>query len=671
MKKSLPLFVLLFLAAASNAQSTRMVLFEEFTGENCVPCANSNPGINNTLADPANVNRVAAIKWEVPIPSAPSKNTSLYQTNKAEINWRHLGWNGGYSSTTINAPTANGYGYPSQWVSTDPVSSGVNSAPQGRLDGQYLWSFGAGSNHGANLSTGAINNAANVPSPFTINMVRAWNSDATAITLTITVTASMNYTATGALVFRTVMVEKLVEFSTPSGSNGEKSFHDVAIKSFPNIQNGTALASTWNVNDTHTFTLNCVIPTYARKKTEIGFVGFIQDDGTRKVEQAAKLDKSALPNDAAAISGVVQPACAGVVNADIVVKNTGLNPITTMTITPFVDNNPATITNWTGNLAPGASATITMNPFNSPSANGGHVFSYSISSIGANDLDSGNDVFSANFLVANNYQNMPVVETFDGTFPPAAWTSLDTDPTSTWVKSTDAGAYGLTSESMLMSFYTNTHSGEVEDMILPPVDLSGAATPVLDFVYAYARRHVNNPDKLEILVSKDCGTNWTKIFDREGLALASVLTDRTNPFVPTAAEWRQESIELTDFNNATVLVKFRTTNRNGNNLYIDDINLRQPGNAGIAEINGKAITASIYPNPSNGSAVINAMSQVSGEGSVTVVNVLGQPVYTRKVQLKAGSNNIQVELGTQSQGIYYVTLQSGKTSVTKKLTVTN
>src|SRR4249919_818892 len=137
MKKSLPLFALLFLAAVSNAQSTRMVLFEEFSGENCGPCAQANPGINATLADPANINRVAAIKWEVPIPSAPTKATSLYQTNKAEINWRHLGWNGGYSSTVINPPSSNGFGYSSQWVSTDPITSGVNSAPQGRLDGQY------------------------------------------------------------------------------------------------------------------------------------------------------------------------------------------------------------------------------------------------------------------------------------------------------------------------------------------------------------------------------------------------------------------------------------------------------------------------------------------------------------------------------------------------------
>src|SRR4051794_38612488 len=111
MKKSLPLFALILFAAVSSGQSTRMVLFEEFTGENCGPCAAANPGVNATLSDPANVNRVAAIKWQVPIPTAPSKATSLYQTNKAEINWRHLGWNGGYSSTAINAPTTNGFGY--------------------------------------------------------------------------------------------------------------------------------------------------------------------------------------------------------------------------------------------------------------------------------------------------------------------------------------------------------------------------------------------------------------------------------------------------------------------------------------------------------------------------------------------------------------------------------
>ena len=45
--------------------------------------------------------------------------------------------------------------------------------------------------------------------------------------------ATANFSATGTLMFRTVMVEKHVHFPVQSGTNGEKDFDDVAIAAFP------------------------------------------------------------------------------------------------------------------------------------------------------------------------------------------------------------------------------------------------------------------------------------------------------------------------------------------------------------------------------------------------------------------------------------------------------
>src|SRR5690606_28787457 len=162
MKKNIFTLFAVGSALVAVAQSPRQVLFKEFTGENCPPCASASPGISATLK--ANASKVVAIKWQVPIPSAPATSWSLYKTNKAEIDWRFRGWNGGTGSSILNPPSANGYGYHSQYNSTYNITSGVNSAPQGRLDGQYLWSFGnASSNHGAQVSAAnVINDAANV-----------------------------------------------------------------------------------------------------------------------------------------------------------------------------------------------------------------------------------------------------------------------------------------------------------------------------------------------------------------------------------------------------------------------------------------------------------------------------------------------------------------------------
>ena len=475
MKKQLLLIAASLLSAGVFAQTQRMVLYEEFTGENCGPCASTNPALNALLKQPINQQRVAAIKWEVPIPSAPSATWSLYQTNKTEINWR-------YRSTS-----AGGYGYPSQNTSSSGITSGINSAPSGRIDGQHQWTFGASSDHPANLSNSALASAAAVSAPFAINMTREWNSDASAINVTVVVTASQNFTATGALKFRTVMVERTIKFALAPGSNGEKDFDDVAIKSFPTIHGGTSLASNWTSGQTFSFTLNCPVPSYVRKKTEIAFVGFIQDDGDRKVHQAFRLEKEGLPYDAAAIAAQLEPVCSANMSPIVTVENKGVNPITTMTITPYTDGSAQNVTTWTGNLLPGNSTTVALSSFNAPTTAGAHTFSYNVTAIDGTDMDDTNNGRLATFVVATDYSSNPVVEGFGGSFPPANWTMLADNGAKPWVKSPAAGAYGFSAESMMMSFFNNSNVGEKAEIVLPPVDLSGDGVPVLDFVYAYAQ----------------------------------------------------------------------------------------------------------------------------------------------------------------------------------------
>jgi hypothetical protein len=156
------------------------------------------------------------------------------------------------------------------------------------------------------------------------------------------------------------MVEREIHFDTPPGSTTEKDFYDVAIKSFPNIQNGTPLAASWTSGQTYSFTLNCPVPLYARKKTEIAFVGFIQDDGDKKVHQAYRLDKVALTYDAAAVSAKVEPVCTGTMAPTVVIKNNGTNAITNLTITPYINGTAANNTQWSGNIPSGGTTSIVL-----------------------------------------------------------------------------------------------------------------------------------------------------------------------------------------------------------------------------------------------------------------------------------------------------------------------
>lgn len=233
MKKTTTLLSFLALTTVGFAQSPRMSLFEEFTGENCGPCASTNPQIDPILAPHHGVDCIT-LKWQVAIPTAPISPTSLYQQNKLEIDARD-----NYYS--------------------------ISSAPTAKLDGQNMSVFGTVSaqnpDHAGNINNSLIATSSAITSPFTIAMNRAWDATFSTITVTGTLTATGNYTTTGTnLKFRLVMTEKQINYAVAPGSNGEKEFHWVARKSFPDLANGTAMANTWTVGQTQTFTITCALP---------------------------------------------------------------------------------------------------------------------------------------------------------------------------------------------------------------------------------------------------------------------------------------------------------------------------------------------------------------------------------------------------------------------------
>jgi hypothetical protein len=223
----------------------------------------------------------------------------------------------------------------------------------------------------------------------------------------------------------------------------------------------------------------------------------------------------------------------------------------------------------------------------------------------------------------------------------------------------------------MLPLYTNTKLGDVQELILPPVDLSGPDVPILDFVYAYAQRVSGSNDMLDILVSSDCGQNWTNVFSRQGPVLASVITPQPNSWIPSAADWRQESVMLTNYNLTEVIVKFVGTNGNGNNLYIDDINLRQPNITGIGAKKANTFSTVVFPNPAEGSAVISITSPSAAQAFISVTNMMGQVITSGRINVLEGETSFNVDLSNTAAGIYHVSVTAGNEVTTTKLTVTH
>ncbi|MBA2613152.1 MAG: T9SS type A sorting domain-containing protein [Bacteroidetes bacterium] len=664
MKKTYFIFAFVICSLFSSAQ-IRTSLFEEFTGENCNPCASTNPALNITLLSATNAPKVIAIKWQVPIPSAPSLTWSLYRTNQAEIDWRY------------KSSASGGYGYPSQNTPTNAVTSGINSAPAGRLDGRHQWDFGATSDHPFYISNAVISSAQSQTTNFSINMSTAWDATFSNCAVTVTVQSSTAFTSTGTLVYRLCLVERTINFDSPPGTNGEKDFYDAVRKSYPTATTGTAVTSmgtvlpnTWTAGQTQTFVVNCAVPSYVYDKGQMSFVGFVQDDGTRLIYQAARTLQPAIPNDAKAVSiSIPSVQCTNTLMPSVTIKNNGINAITAMTVTPVLDGVTGANIFWTGNLAPTATTNLVMNVISTSS--GAHTYSYNITGVSGGDVVMSNNTKKIFFITPTTNFPGPVTEGFvSTTFPPTNWALFNLDNgVNTFTRTAIAGGYGTSAESMLFQVNSITN-GDIDEIYLPPTDLTGITLPELSFDLSYCQIFTTSKDSLKAFVSGDCGNTWNMVWANGGSSMATAPTNSLTFFVPTASQWSTAIVPLTTYSNAPqLLVKFWGKSNAGNRLFLDNINLQQSNLTAIK--NSVAFNAAfdVYPNPAADEATVFLTALNDQEIKLTVTNSIGQMVYNKKYKLNAGSNNVSLDCKNLAAGVYIVVMESDKNKQTKKLII--
>jgi hypothetical protein len=637
MKKQLLSLGLATLSILATAQTARTVLYEEFTGENCGPCASTNPGLNTLLM--ANPSKVIPIKWQVDIPSAPTTTWSLWQTDQTEIGWR-----------------AYSYGY------------GVSSAPNGRIDGQSQTVFGAASDHPGYMTQAIINTAQAVTSPFSISMLRSWDPGFTTMTATISITAAQTYTCAGPLIFRMVMVEKAIHFASAPGTNGEKDFYNAVRKSYPTIQSGTSLPTSWTLGQNQTFTIACVAPSYIISKPEVELVGFIQDDATKKIQQAA-ITKA--PNDAQNL-GVVSKflSCSTTPTPAIAVTNAGINTITTMTILPVLDAVAGTPYAWSGSLAAGATTTITMPSVSA--AVGNHTYSTNITAVnGGSDDYMTNNNKNGSFAVSTTVTAAPIVQTFSlATFPPANWYKNNQDNgTYNFTRYPTIGAYQVTPYGAVKyDSWNNPVVGDRDELYMPNADFTGLTNMKLTFDVAHAQVDPTVNEGLDVMVSTNCGVTWTNVYSKYGAVLASAPVT-TVAFTPTGTQWRSEVVNMSAYDGmSSVLVKLVTYNAYGNSIWLDNINLVSSTNIKSAINYINAIE--VYPNPAQNDATVRITSVKEGESTVSMLNALGQVMLQQKATIELGGNDIHFDTRNLSSGLYYVVVvDKDGSSTTKKLTI--
>jgi hypothetical protein len=251
------------------------------------------------------------------------------------------------------------------------------------------------------------------------------------------------------------------------------------------------------------------------------------------------------------------------------------------------------------------------------------------------------------------------------------WVRVNHDDDTTWARHTSTAFTGLACAGI--TNYNNSAPLK-DEFISPAYDLSSLSTATVNFKLHFTTRTSNDYDKLEVLMSTNCGLTWTVKYTRLASSTLKTVTGNfpTYHLPPLASsEWRQETIALTTntWGSNPVRFKFRFTSGGGNNMFIDDLNI-----FGISTgvdnpfVNDEAVA--VYPNPADDQVSVVLNLSKNSDVEIAIKDVTGKTVLNRRNKLNHGENKLQLETTHLHSGLYFVQIRSNGVLIsTKKIVI--
>ena len=270
-------------------------------------------------------------------------------------------------------------------------------------------------------------------------------------------------------------------------------------------------------------------------------------------------------------------------SAQIMLRNFGTTNLTAVKLNAVVGTGPVVTSNWTGNLAPFESTIVTIS--NISAGNTGGTLNLKVYTSDPNnvvDQRVANDTATIPVTINATGAGVPsVTEGFESAvFPPTGWTLLNPNSGSiTWTRTTGAARTGTA--SAYINYYNYTTAGHLDQLVSPTVNVLDADSILIDFARAYKRYGTGTSfsDTLLIQLATQCGATTFPItaWKKGGNDLSTSPGTNTGNWFPGAADWGREVVDVRQFvpNGTTALVvSFTGKNGYGQNLFLDDINIR-------------------------------------------------------------------------------------------------
>lgn len=285
---------------------------------------------------------------------------------------------------------------------------------------------------------------------------------------------------------------------------------------------------------------------------------------------------------------------------------------------------------------------------------------YEVTLTAGNGVDEVSETKTDYILVLeDNGMLTPIEEGFENvsSLPNENWVIQSSDQDRYWEITDAASASG--SKSVVLKNYYQSLDNE-DHLESNPIDLSDLDDVNVTFKYSYAKRNASNTDVLKFEITRTCGNVWVT---RETLK-ASDETLVTAPnhlgyFTPESNEWGEALVDNISslYLISNFRIRFEFTSGEGNNVYIDDINIYDPATVGINEVNKAALKFKAYPNPADENLAIqfNLLHDTNVKGEVfDISGRLVESLFDESFQL--GVNELNYNIQDWPSGVYFLTI---------------
>lgn len=264
----------------------------------------------------------------------------------------------------------------------------------------------------------------------------------------------------------------------------------------------------------------------------------------------------------------------------------------------------------------------------------------------------------------NTASSYSLVEGFESTtLPSLNWEVIAGSDIYNW-QIAPVGATGSKSAKIQNN---SASAGEADALISKAINFTNAPNTAITFKVAFAQKQTDNTDRLKVMVSKNCGQSWSTVYTKQGAALATTTVLIGGNFSPSASHWRTETVTVPSiFLGPSTQFKYEFVSGDGNNIYLDDINLTS--SSSLMDQETIFYNAQLIPNPTNNNTSLNVVSATETKASLVVTDLLGK-IIDRKENILIGTGENQIDINTSSfsNGLYFVTLTSNQSQITQKL----